>query len=114
MDSRPSIIDPKLIENVFCVGAQGVQGHDQFAGNFRAAQFGSEKPKHFQFTLTQWLNYFGFQILDFGFWIGFAWLWKSRQESLHTLRTHTNNIFKKLGVNNRRAAVRRAEELDLL
>ncbi len=34
--------------------------------------------------------------------------------SLHTLRTHTNNIFKKLGVNNRRSAVRRAEELDLL
>jgi LuxR family maltose regulon positive regulatory protein len=34
--------------------------------------------------------------------------------SLHTLRTHTNNIFKKLGVNNRRAAARRAEELDLL
>jgi LuxR family maltose regulon positive regulatory protein len=33
--------------------------------------------------------------------------------SLNTLRTHTNNIFKKLGVNNRRAAVRRAEELDL-
>jgi len=34
--------------------------------------------------------------------------------SLNTLRTHTNNIFNKLGVNNRRAAVRRAEELDLL
>jgi LuxR family maltose regulon positive regulatory protein len=34
--------------------------------------------------------------------------------SLNTLRTHTNNIFKKLGVNNRRAAVRRAEELGLL
>jgi LuxR family maltose regulon positive regulatory protein len=34
--------------------------------------------------------------------------------SLNTLRTHTNNIFKKLGVNNRRAAVRRAEELALL
>jgi LuxR family maltose regulon positive regulatory protein len=33
--------------------------------------------------------------------------------SLHTLRTHTNNIYNKLGVNNRRAAVRRAEELDL-
>ena len=34
--------------------------------------------------------------------------------SLNTLHTHTNNIFKKLGVNNRREAVRRAEELDLL
>jgi LuxR family maltose regulon positive regulatory protein len=34
--------------------------------------------------------------------------------SLHTLRTHTNNIYNKLGVNNRRAAVRRAEELELL
>jgi LuxR family maltose regulon positive regulatory protein len=34
--------------------------------------------------------------------------------SLHTLRTHTNNIYNKLGVNNRWAAVRRAEELDLL
>lgn len=33
--------------------------------------------------------------------------------SLNTLRTHTKNIFYKLGVNNRRAAVRRAEELDL-
>ncbi len=33
--------------------------------------------------------------------------------SLNTLRTHNKNIFKKLGVNNRRAAVRRAEELDL-
>jgi len=34
--------------------------------------------------------------------------------SLNTLRTHTKNIFNKLGVNNRRAAIRRAEELDLL
>jgi LuxR family maltose regulon positive regulatory protein len=33
--------------------------------------------------------------------------------SLHTLRTHTNNIYTKLGVNNRRAAVRRAQSLDL-
>ena len=33
--------------------------------------------------------------------------------SLHTLRTHTNNIYSKLEVNNRRAAVRRAEELGL-
>ncbi len=32
--------------------------------------------------------------------------------SLHTLRTHTNNIYTKLGVNNRRAAVRRAQSLD--
>jgi len=34
--------------------------------------------------------------------------------SLNTLRTHTKNIFAKLGVNNRQAAVRRASELDLL
>jgi LuxR family maltose regulon positive regulatory protein len=34
--------------------------------------------------------------------------------SLSTLRTHTQNIYAKLGVNNRRAAVRHAEELDLL
>ena len=33
--------------------------------------------------------------------------------SLNTLRTHTKNIFDKLGVNNRRAAVRRAEQLNL-
>ncbi|MGV6858910.1 MAG: LuxR C-terminal-related transcriptional regulator [bacterium] len=31
--------------------------------------------------------------------------------SLNTLRTHTKNIYSKLGVNNRRAAVRRANEL---
>ncbi len=34
--------------------------------------------------------------------------------SLNTMRTHTKNIYNKLGVNNRRAAIRRAEELDLL
>jgi LuxR family transcriptional regulator, maltose regulon positive regulatory protein len=34
--------------------------------------------------------------------------------SLSTVRTHTQNVFNKLGVNNRRAAVRRAEELKLL
>jgi LuxR family maltose regulon positive regulatory protein len=34
--------------------------------------------------------------------------------SLNTVRTHTKNIYAKLGVNNRRAAVRRAEELKLL
>jgi LuxR family maltose regulon positive regulatory protein len=39
---------------------------------------------------------------------------RSLMISLNTLRTHTKNIFTKLGVNNRRAAVRRAEELDLL
>jgi LuxR family maltose regulon positive regulatory protein len=33
--------------------------------------------------------------------------------SLSTLRTHTQKIFSKLGVNSRRAAVRRAEELNL-
>ncbi|WP_219838433.1 LuxR C-terminal-related transcriptional regulator [Paenibacillus sp. R14(2021)] len=34
--------------------------------------------------------------------------------SLNTLRTHTKNIYDKLQVNSRRAAVRRAKELDLL
>ena len=33
--------------------------------------------------------------------------------SLNTVRTHTKNVYAKLGVNSRRAAVRRAEELDL-
>ena len=34
--------------------------------------------------------------------------------SLNTVRTHTKNIYSKLGVNSRRAAVRRAEEAGLL
>lgn len=34
--------------------------------------------------------------------------------SLNTMRTHTKNIYSKLGVNSRRTAVRRAEELNLL
>ncbi len=34
--------------------------------------------------------------------------------SLTTIRTHTQNIYSKLGVHNRRSAVSRAEELDLL
>ena len=34
--------------------------------------------------------------------------------SLNTVRTHTKNLYMKLGVNNRRAALRRAKELDLL
>jgi len=34
--------------------------------------------------------------------------------SLNTLRTHTKHIYGKLGVNSRRAAVRRAEELGLV
>jgi LuxR family transcriptional regulator, maltose regulon positive regulatory protein len=34
--------------------------------------------------------------------------------SLSTVRTHTRNVYAKLGVNNRRAAVRRGQELDLL
>jgi LuxR family transcriptional regulator, maltose regulon positive regulatory protein len=34
--------------------------------------------------------------------------------SLNTVRTHTKNLYAKLGVNSRREAVRRAEELDLL
>jgi LuxR family transcriptional regulator, maltose regulon positive regulatory protein len=39
---------------------------------------------------------------------------RERSVSLSTVRTHTQHIYAKLGVNNRRAAVRRAEELGLL
>jgi LuxR family maltose regulon positive regulatory protein len=45
----------------------------------------------------------------------------SRQEiarqlmvSLNTLHSHTKNIYSKLGVNSRQAAIRRAEELNLM
>jgi LuxR family maltose regulon positive regulatory protein len=34
--------------------------------------------------------------------------------SLNTVRTHTKNLYAKLGVNNRRAAVARAHRLNLL
>ncbi|NIM22882.1 MAG: hypothetical protein GTO43_00920 [Armatimonadetes bacterium] len=34
--------------------------------------------------------------------------------ALSTLRTHTQNIYSKLGVSSRRAAIRRAQELSLL
>ena len=34
--------------------------------------------------------------------------------SVNTLRTHTKHIFTKLGVNTRRAAVRRAADLGVL
>lgn len=34
--------------------------------------------------------------------------------SLNTIRTHTHNIYTKLGVNDRRAAIRRAQEIELL
>ena len=34
--------------------------------------------------------------------------------ALSTVRTHTKSIYNKLNVNNRRAAVIRAEELDLI
>ncbi|OUC08878.1 hypothetical protein RY27_06355 [Litorilinea aerophila] len=34
--------------------------------------------------------------------------------SLNTLRTHTKNIYGKLGVNSRRAAINRAQDLGLI
>ena len=34
--------------------------------------------------------------------------------SINTMRIHTKSIYMKLGVNNRRAAVRRGQDLDLL
>ena len=55
-DRRPSVVHPELAVNVLGVGPQGVQGHHEFAGNVRAAQVGSEQPKHVTFTFAQWLN----------------------------------------------------------
>ena len=37
VDSRPAIIDPQFVENVFGVGAKGVERDGQLAGNFGAA-----------------------------------------------------------------------------
>jgi hypothetical protein len=37
LDSRPAIIDPQFVENVFGVGTKGVERHDQLLGNFRTA-----------------------------------------------------------------------------
>ena len=34
-DSRPAVIDPQFVVNVFGVSAQGVQRNDQLLGNFR-------------------------------------------------------------------------------
>jgi LuxR family maltose regulon positive regulatory protein len=39
---------------------------------------------------------------------------RQRMVSLSTIRTHTQHIYAKMGVNNRRADVRRAVELGLL
>lgn len=57
----------------------------------RAVQIASKQPEHFDLT-------FGRELVV----------------SLSTIRTHTKNLYAKLGVNNRRAAVRRGAELDLL
>jgi hypothetical protein len=55
-DRCPTVVHPELGVNVFGVGTHGVQGHDEFAGNFRAVQVGSEQPKHFKLTFAQWLD----------------------------------------------------------
>jgi hypothetical protein len=35
-DRCPAVVHTELAVNVFGVGTQGVQGYDEFAGNFRA------------------------------------------------------------------------------
>jgi hypothetical protein len=50
-DCCPSVVHPKLAVNVFGVSMQGIQGHNEFAGNFRAVQVGSEQPQYFKLTL---------------------------------------------------------------
>ena len=55
-DGCPAVVHPELGVNVLGVGAQGVQGHHEFAGNVRAAQVGSEQPQHVKLTLAQWLD----------------------------------------------------------
>jgi hypothetical protein len=37
VNSRPAVVDPQFVENIFGVGAKGVEGDDQLASNFGAA-----------------------------------------------------------------------------
>src|SRR5260370_27872421 len=55
-DRCPPVGHPELAVNVFGVGTQGVEGHYEFVGNFRAVQVGSEQPKHFKLTFREWLE----------------------------------------------------------
>jgi len=36
-DSRPAVVDPQFVENIFGVGAKGVERDEQLVGNFGAA-----------------------------------------------------------------------------
>ena len=64
-DRCPTVVHPQLAVNVFGVGMQRVQRHDELARHFRAVQVGSKQAQHVQFTFAQWLN----EILEFGVWI---------------------------------------------
>ena len=55
-DSRQAVVHSKLAENAFRVGAQGVQGYEEFSGDLWPFQLGSQQPQHFAFALAQRLN----------------------------------------------------------
>ncbi len=80
------------------------------------AAFGqAEKPRPVPQPLIEPLSERELEVLKLlGTYLNGPEIARELRVSLNTMRTHTKNIYSKLGVNNRRAAVRRAEELDLL
>ncbi|CAG0946460.1 serine/threonine-protein kinase PknK [Anaerolineae bacterium] len=80
----------------------------------RSGPFGSAGVNNLQSTISEPLSERELQVLRLlGTELSGPEIAHELVVSLNTLRTHTKSIFNKLGVNNRRAAVRRAEELNL-
>src|SRR5579859_6114103 len=55
-DRCPAVVHAELGVDVLGVSPYGVQRHDKLASDVRAAQVGSEQPKHLQLTCAQWLD----------------------------------------------------------
>src|SRR2546430_1979858 len=55
-DGGPRVVHAELGVDVFLVGANGVQGHDKFMGDFGTAQVGGEKAEDVQLAFAQWVE----------------------------------------------------------